>query len=162
MNKIIFIMGVSGSGKTVLGHLLAKELSVPFIDADDHHPASNIEKMSLGAPLNDQDRMPWLEQLNQIAIKHLGTGGVIACSALKKDYRRRLTDGISSTDVQWVYLQGTYEQISLRMKNRQGHFMKPVMLRSQFEALEEPDDALTINISDTPEDIIKSIKSFLN
>jgi carbohydrate kinase (thermoresistant glucokinase family) len=161
MKKIIFIMGVSGSGKTLLGQLLAKELSVPFIDADDYHPVSNIEKMTLGTPLNDQDRMPWLQQLNQLAIDHVSNGCVIACSALKEEYRKLLSHSLTSY-VLWVYLKGTYEQISSRLENRAGHFMKAGMLKSQFDALEEPEYALTINISDTPEDIIKSIKSFLN
>ena len=153
-------MGVSGSGKTSIGQLLARELSIPFIDADDHHPASNIEKMSQGIPLNDNDRKPWLDQLNKIARSHLDTGCVIGCSALKEDYRRRLSDSIES-HVLWVYLQGSYEQIFERMKKRQDHFMGADMLRSQFDTLEEPGDAVNMDIADAPEVMVQKIKSHI-
>ena len=86
IKKVIFVMGVSGSGKTSIGQLLASQLSVPFIDADDHHPQSNIDKMSQGFPLNDSDRKPWLDILYGIAVEHIGVGCVIACSALKEIY----------------------------------------------------------------------------
>ena len=153
-------MGVSGSGKTSVGRILAKELSVLFVDADDHHPASNIEKMSLGIPLNDDDREPWLNNLNQIAQDNVSSGCVIACSALKKAYRWRLKNSIES-EVLWIYLKGAYDQIFERMKIRQDHYMGANMLRSQFEAFEEPENAISIDIADSPEVIVQKIKSHL-
>lgn len=166
--KVIFIMGVSGSGKTSVGQLLAKELAVPFIDADDHHPLSNIEKMSQGIPLTDSDRIPWLDQLHKIALNHLNSdlnsdlnsSCVIACSALKKKYRSRLNQSIESK-TSWVYLKGTFDQIFERMKNREGHFMKAEMLQSQFETLEEPENAIVMDIADLPEIITQKIKTHL-
>lgn len=154
-------MGVSGSGKTAVGRLLAEDLLVPFIDADDHHPLSNIEKMSRGFPLNDADREPWLDQLNKIAKDHLKSGCVIACSALKEIYRKRLRKGIEPSVV-WIYLKGTFEQIYDRMEQRQGHFMRAGMLRSQFEALEEPKNAMTMDIADAPAHIVEKIISQIN
>ncbi len=150
-------MGVSGSGKTSVGRLLAQDLSVLFIDADDHHPPSNIEKMSQGIPLTDTDREPWLDTLNKIAQEHIHSGCVIACSALKEVYRQRLSAFIES-EVRWVYLKGTYEQIYERMQQRQDHFMGARMLKSQFEALEEPENVLTMDIADPPQVIVQKIK----
>lgn len=158
--KVIFIMGVSGTGKSTVGRLLSNELSVPFIDADDHHLPSNIKKMSQGIPLTDDDRIPWLDQINQIALKHLGLGAVIACSALKKEYRARLSQSIEQ-NLTWVYLQGSYGLIADRMKNRKGHFMNVRMLKSQFETLQEPNNAMTINVANSPEIIVGEIKSQL-
>lgn len=149
-------MGVSGSGKSSVGELLSNVLSVPFIDADDHHPKANIEKMSKGIPLNDSDRMPWLDALHTIAEKHLDTGCVIACSALKEQYRTRLSQSIEP-DTVWIYLQGSYEQIYERMNARKGHFMDSGMLKSQFEALEEPKNAIIIDIADSLKDIVKNL-----
>ena len=106
--KVIFVMGVSGSGKSSIGQLLANELSIPFIDADDHHPPSNIKKMSQGIPLQDSDRFPWLDILHEIAVKHIGSGCVIACSALKEIYRTQLNKSIESS-VEWIYLKGSYD-----------------------------------------------------
>ncbi|MDY0101887.1 MAG: gluconokinase [Lentimicrobium sp.] len=159
-NKVIFIMGVSGSGKTSIGRMIAHKLSVPFIDGDDHHPPSNIDKMSRGIPLVDSDRLPWLDKLNEIAVNHVGSGCVIACSALKNAYRMRLIRSIE-TDALWVYLKGSYDQIFERMQNRENHFMGAEMLKSQFETLEEPKDAITINIADSQELIVEKIKSHL-
>ena len=158
--KVIFIMGVSGTGKSTVGRLLSNELSVPFTDADDHHLPSNIKKMSQGIPLTDDDRAPWLDQINQIALNHLGSGAVIACSALKKEYRARLSQSIEQ-NVTWVYLQGSYGLIADRMKNRKGHFMNVRMLKSQFETLQEPNNAMTINVANSPEIIVGKIKSQL-
>ena len=153
-------MGVSGSGKTSVGRLLANELSVPFIYSDDHHPPANIEKMSQGTPLTDSDREPWLDRLHEIALDHINSGCIIACSALKEVYRRRLIHSIES-NVLWVYLKGSYDLIFERMKNREDHFMDAKMLRSQFEALEEPENAINIDIADTMEGIVQKIKSVL-
>jgi len=150
-------MGVSGSGKSSVAKLLAKELSMAFIDADDHHIPSSIEKMSKGIPLTDSDREPWLKRMNKIAINHLDSGAVIACSALKKKYRQRLNQRIES-NVNWVYLKGDYDLIFKRMKNRKSHFMNADMLKSQFDALEEPEDAIVINIANSLEGIVENIK----
>jgi len=142
---ITIITGVSGSGKTTVGRLVAERLGCRFIDADDVHPQANIDKMSRGIPLTDADRKPWLEALRDIIsdLNAQGHSAVLACSALKQSYRDVLNT--SGADIRWVYLRGTYEAILNRMKNRPGHFMKPEMLKSQFEALEEPVDALTID-----------------
>ena len=156
MQKIIFIIGVSGCGKSTIGQLLAKEMNLHFIDADDYHPKENIEKMRQGRPLTDQDRATWLDQLHIIALDHLNTGCVIACSALKKIYRDRLSKSIEK-DVLWIYLKGDYDQIFNRMQKRIGHFMNPDMLKSQFETLEQPDDAFDFNIKDPPDKIVKKI-----
>jgi len=153
-------MGVSGSGKTTVGEILAEELAIPFIDADDLHPPSNIDKMSEGTPLDDNDRAPWLKAVNTVAVRHSSTGCVIACSALKEDYRLTLSEDIDS-QVVWVYLKGTFDQIFERMKNRKNHFMEAGMLQSQFETLEEPKNAIVVDISKSLEDVKSTIKSHL-
>ena len=141
-------MGVSGSGKSTVGQLVADKLSMPFIDADDHHLPSSIEKMAQGIPLTDIDRMPWFPVIHELVIEHLGlsSGAVIACSALKKKYRTHLNQSIES-NVKWVYLKGSYDLIFERMKARSDHFMGTSMLESQFETLQEPEDAITIDIA---------------
>jgi len=154
--KILFIIGVSGCGKTTIGKQVAERLTMPFFDADDFHPPENIAKMSNGKPLNDQDRLPWLQRLNQLAQTEVQkSGAVIACSALKADYRRILSENIKE-NTHWIYLKGTYSLIFDRMKQRD-HFMPPHLLQSQFDTLEEPDDALTVSIDNTPETIINFI-----
>lgn len=150
------MIGVSGSGKTSVGQLLAKELNIDFIDADDHHPPANIEKMKSGIPLTDADRLPWLNCLHQIAKNHLNRGCVISCSALKQRYRNRLSASIVN-EVLWIYLKGDYELIYNRMKNRLDHFMDAQMLRSQFETFEEPANALEMEIIKPPESIVEEI-----
>jgi len=157
-NKILFIIGVSGSGKTSVGRLLANELAVPFLDADDYHPESNIKKMSEGFPLNDNDRTPWLDRLHEEATNHFDSGCVIACSALKEIYRSRLARNIES-QVNWIYLKGNYDLIFERMNDREGHFMDANMLQSQFDTLEEPKEAIEIDIKNSPEEIVRHIKS---
>jgi len=154
--KIIFIMGVSGCGKSSVGQLLADELSTVFIDADDHHLPANIEKMSQGTPLTDEDRAPWLDKINQIATEHLTTGAVIACSGLKETYRKRLVKSIEKHAV-WVYLKGDYDLIYRRMKDRKGHFMGAAMLKSQFDTLQEPSDAVVVDIANSLERVIRDI-----
>lgn len=140
-------MGVSGSGKTVVGRALARRLRCPFYDADDYHPPENISKMSRGIPLTDEDRLPWLIRLNEVLVDEWrgGKSAVLACSALKRSYRDRLRSGIDR--VQFVHLQGSFDMIWKRMRGRSNHYMKADMLQSQFDALETPgeDEALTVD-----------------
>lgn len=150
--KSYIIMGVSGSGKTTVGMLLAKKLNLPFYDADDFHPKANIEKMSRGIPLNDRDRLPWLGTLNK-AISTWKNGGVLACSALKESYREQLS---KNHLIEWVYLAGDLETIQKRMEQRD-HFMKPEMLRSQFDDLEPPSYGIHVLIDQSPEAIVDQI-----
>jgi gluconokinase len=143
---IIVIMGVSGSGKTTIGTLLAEALRCSFLEGDSLHSKENIEKMSHGIPLNDRDRAPWLAAIHVRLLEFFKRGEslVVACSALEQQYREVLADGVPIT---WVYLKGSKELIRSRMKHRPKHFMKANMLDSQFEALEEPSDAIVVDIS---------------
>ena len=153
----IIIMGVSGAGKTTVGKSLAKELGWRFYDADDFHSAANKDKMSRGVALTDEDRADWFASLRGLLNQNIETSQsvVLACSALKQEYRDVLR---VNKEVHFVYLQGTYQQIKARLKERKDHYMKPEMLASQFAILEEPNDALTIDISKTPEEIIALIR----
>jgi gluconokinase len=140
---IVIVMGVSGAGKSTIGAALARELGWRFIDADDLHPPGNVAKMSAGHPLTDADRAPWLESLNSV-LRQEGNA-VIACSALKQSYRDRLTAGISAPV--FVFLQGEFELIGSRLAQRQHRYMPASLLRSQFEALEPPAKAITVDVS---------------
>ena len=155
---VIILMGVSGSGKTTIGRRLADELGWKFYDGDDFHPRANVEKMAHGVPLDDEDRAPWLESLRDLIRSCLvrGESAVLACSALKRSYREYL---LIDENVKLVYLKGDYELIEDRLEGRRGHFMKPKMLDSQFDALEEPERGLTVDISLPPEKIIETIRS---
>jgi gluconokinase len=157
---VVVLMGVAGSGKTTVGRLLAERACATFYDADDFHTPANVEKMRDGVPLTDEDRLPWLDALRELIRDCLGRGGraVLACSALKEEYRERLlVDG----RVKFVYLKGDYSLIEERLKNRRGHFMKPGMLDSQFDALEEPRHALQVEVAAPPEEIVETIKDQL-
>jgi gluconokinase len=141
------VMGVSGSGKSTFGKALAQKLEWDFFDADDFHPPENIAKMQAGLPLDDSDRTPWLSALSNLLSFTLTTGRhpVLACSALKESYRAKLLDG--KPGIKLVYLRGSYDLIWSRMSNRAGHYMKPAMLQSQFDILEEPEHALVLDVS---------------
>jgi gluconokinase len=130
---------VSGAGKSCVGKALSEKFGLPFLDGDDLHPQSNIQKMSSGIPLNDDDRLPWLEAVRQQSFAKMNEQPHIfaACSALKRRYRDFLRD-IPGTQVWFIYLKGSMRVIKERIKNRQEHFMKPSLLKSQFETLEEP------------------------
>lgn len=154
--NIIFVIGVSGSGKSLIGKMLAEELSLPFLDADDFHTEESKFKMSNGIPLNDEDRYPWLIKLNEYA-KYNADGCVIACSALKEKYRKTLSRDIEAK-VQWVYLNGDYEALYRRIKARSDHYMKAEMLQSQFDDLEEPKNAINVDIALAPKTIINDLK----
>lgn len=145
-------MGVTGSGKTTVGRMLAEYLGCEFVDADDYHPASNIEKMRAGHPLNDDDRQPWLEILREILIEKPDV--VLACSALKKAYRDVLQFDDS---VRLVYLRNDRETIRERLEHRHGHFMNPGLIDSQFDTLEEPADAITIDASGSASETVDAI-----
>ena len=153
------VMGVSGSGKTSIGRSLAEHLGWDFYDADDFHPPANVTKMASGVPLDDADRAPWLAALHDLISSSLKADrpGVLACSALKARYRQQLMDG--NPGVQIVYLKGSYDLIWSRMEKRADHYMKPQMLRSQFDALEEPVNALTVDISGSVDEIVRAILS---
>ncbi|MEQ9404319.1 MAG: gluconokinase [Cyclobacteriaceae bacterium] len=157
-NKVVFVMGVSGAGKSTVGKLLAKEMSLPFFDGDDFHSKESVKKMTMGIPLTDDDRRNWLNDLNQLARREKQIGGcIIACSALKREYRNKLSEGIEQ-QTRWVYLNGTYDQIRERLKKRENHFMSEKLLKTQFDALEEPEQAIDIDIELAPNDIINIIK----
>ncbi len=156
---LIIVMGVSGSGKSTVGNLLAGTLNSEFFDADDFHPQENVKKLASGKPLNDADRAGWLERLNEVLLSSRQTGAVMACSALKERYRDILARGIGKENVVWVYLKGSYDQILERMKARDSHFMPSSLLRSQFDTLEIPDYAIAVNIGESPDDIVAEILS---
>ena len=142
---ILIVMGVSGSGKTTVGQAVAKRLGCGFSDADDFHSAANKAKMAAGFPLNDLDRDPWLQSLRAAMDdwERSSTDHVLACSALKNRYREML--GASGPDRKFVYLKGSCELFRARLEGRAGHFFNPALLRSQFDALEEPGDAIVID-----------------
>lgn len=161
-NTIIYVMGVSGSGKSTIGKALAERLDFTFADGDDFHPPENVAKMSAGQPLDDLDRVSWLATIHAFAKKQARTRGVvIACSALKQKYRRQLALGIEP-QVHWVYLRGDFEQIIERMQAREDHFMPQTLLASQFETLEEPEGAITVSIHRAPADIVEEILAQLS
>ena len=153
-------MGVSGCGKSTIGKLLADTLNIPFFDGDDFHPDENVKKMSSGLALNDQDRLPWLQNINSFANQKLQQESlVIACSALKEKYRTLISVGINT---QFIYLKGSKELITLRLQNRADHFMPTSLLDSQFETLEEPRNAITVSIDQSIETILKEILGKIN
>ena len=154
---IIVIMGVSGSGKTTVGRKLAAALRWDFSDADEFHSPANVEKMKSGVPLTDEDREPWLRSISDAIErwKRDEPGHVLACSALKKRYREAL--GRNDPDIRFIYLHGGFELISERLKSRKSHFFNPALLRSQFEALEDPEDALVVDVSKEPQEIVSRI-----
>ncbi|WP_066384767.1 gluconokinase [Anabaena sp. CA = ATCC 33047] len=157
---IILIMGVSGAGKTTIAKLLADSLHWEFQDADNFHTPENIEKMSQGIPLKDSDRIPWLEEIGKAIAQWLreNKNVVLACSALKASYRQYL---VLDNNVKIVYLRGSYDTIQKRLQQRQNHFMMEKLLKSQFDTLEEPDNAICVDISQPPEVIVKTLKTTL-
>ncbi|WP_414575015.1 gluconokinase [Anabaena sp. CCY 9402-a] len=156
---IVLIMGVAGSGKTTIGKLLAESLGWEFQDADDFHSPENIEKMRLGIPLDDADRIPWLQDIRNAIAQWLqeNRNVVLACSALKASYRQFLVG--DRDDIKVVYLKGSDEIIQKRLQERQSHFMSEKLLNSQFNTIEEPNNAIYIDISQPPEEIVNFLKT---
>jgi gluconokinase len=153
---IVLVMGPTGVGKTTIGKLLADKLGWEFVDGDTFHPAANVDKMKKAIPLQDSDRLPWLQIIRDKMEQWIAEqrNVVLACSALKRIYREKLC---ISPEVKLVYLKGTYEQILKQLALRTGHFAGEQLLASQFAILEEPADAVTVEVSRTPEDIITEI-----
>ena len=154
---VIILMGVSSSGKSTIGSALAKRLGWHFFDGDEFHSEGNVQKMAQGEPLTDEDREPWLSDLHDVISEQIALDkpAIIACSALKQDYRDQLLEG--NENAQIVYLRGNFDMIYQRIKNRHKHYMKAEMLQSQFEDLEEPTNALVVNIDQSVESIINQI-----
>ena len=154
---LCIIMGVSGCGKSTVGEQLAPLLGLPFYDGDAFHPAANIEKMSHGTPLTDDDRRDWLATLaTQLGQWEAQGGAILACSALKEKYRTTLQSG-SSSPVHWVFLDGPPELLLERMGYRRGHYMHADMLASQLATLERPAYALCLSIAASPEELVQQI-----
>jgi len=157
---IVIVMGVVGAGKTTVGKMLAAGLGWDFADADDFHPASNVEKIRNGFPLSDQNREPWLDQLRTAISRWISTrkNVVLACSALKASYRSKLQ---VAPEVRFVYLKGSASLIAQRIQARHGHFANESILASQLADLEEPENALTVEIKGSPERIVDEIRKGL-
>ncbi len=156
---IVIVMGVSGSGKSSIGKMLASELNWEFFDADDFHPPANIEKMRQGIPLTDADRMPWLLTLQDAiaSIIQQARHAVLACSALKSSYREIMLDNCDRSQIRLIYLKGSFQLIQQRLKQRQNHYMSQNLLQSQFDILEEPEDAICVDISQPMDAIAQQI-----
>ena len=163
MVPLVVVMGVSGSGKSTVGALLAERLGLPYAEADDFHPPANIAKMAAGVPLDDTDRAPWLDLIAAWLGDPGGKGGVVTCSALRRRYRDRLR--ADAPDVLFLHLDGSEELIGRRLAERTGHFMPPGLLRSQFEAL-DPLDAdekgVTVSVDASPEEITRRALAVLS
>ena len=155
--RFVIVMGVAGSGKTTVGQALAQCLGWDFYDADDFHSPENVAKMARSIPLDDSDRTAWLAALHDLISSSLKAvrPSVLACSALKERYRQQLLNG--NDDTQIVFLKGSYDLLWSRLSSRKGHYMKPHMLQSQFETLEEPTNRLTIDVSMSVYDIVQEI-----
>lgn len=152
------LMGVSSTGKTSIGTEVARRLGMKLIDGDDLHPRANIIKMGAGEPLNDEDRAPWLERIRDAAfsLEHKSEKGIIVCSALKKKYRDQIREG--NPGLKFIFLEGDFDLILARMQQRQGHYMKAEMLRSQFATLEVPQadepDVYHVNVDATFDEVV--------
>lgn len=158
---IIVLWGVSGCGKSTVGQILATRLGCNFYDADDFHPASNVEKMRAGVALTDEDRWPWLDELARVLRTTLerNESAVLACSALRQVYRDRLT--VDRDRVIFVQLKGSFELIESRLASREHEFMSSSLLRSQFDTLESPQEGLFVDIRDQPEQICTQVEKML-
>ena len=160
---IVLLMGPAGSGKTTVGKLLAKQLSWEFSDGDDFHSAANKKKMSRGVGLTDEDRVPWLHSIRDAMDQWLAErrSVILACSALKRSYRERLGVHANSQDIKLVYLKGSYDLLLERLRARKGHYATEGLLASQLADIEEPTDAITVDVSGSPEQIVVEIRKRL-
>jgi gluconokinase len=158
---VVIVMGVSGSGKSTVGRALSGALEWRFLDADDLHPAANVLKMATGVPLTDEDRWPWLERLHEELKAALERSEplVVACSALKKAYRRYLE--VDAARTRWVFLHAPREVLAERLHNRPGHFMPPSLLGSQLDTLEPPEGALPVDVTPPVEVVVARIREGL-
>src|SRR5262245_55135704 len=156
---IVVVMGVSGSGKTTVGKALAGKLGWRFIEGDDYHPPSNVEKLRAGTPLTDDDRRPWLAALRERVDQAVAAGEsiVLACSALKHSYQDYL-ERHDPSRIRFVYLHGPEDLIRQRLAARKGHFMNPGLLHSQFETLEPPADAVRVDVTRPPEEVAEEVR----
>jgi gluconokinase len=153
---IVLVMGTTGAGKTTVGKLLAEKLSWTFLDADDFHPAANVEKMRQGIPLTDADRVPWLAAIHAELARQNAAGKdcVLACSALKNSYRETIGAGLA---MKTVYLKGSYEEMRAHILARHGHFAGEGILAGQFLDLEEPGEAIVVSVRHTPGEIVEEV-----
>jgi gluconokinase len=158
---VVIVMGVTGAGKTTVGNMLAGQMAWTFVDADSFHSAANVDKMRRGIPLDDADRAPWLQAMRDAISQWIQDRGnvVLACSALKRSYRDELRVG---PEVRVVYLKGSKELISSRLRQRHGHFAGESILAGQFADLEEPTDAIVVDVGLSPEEIVRGIREQLN
>jgi gluconokinase len=151
------MMGVVGSGKTTIGSLLAQQLGWEFVDGDSFHSSANVEKMSRGIPLDDADRALWLGKIHDSIVRWTGEqrNVVVACSVLKRSYRQQIGVG---PEVKLVYLKGSYDTIARRLRARRGHFATEQLLASQFAILEEPEQAVSVDVSLEPEEVVSEVR----
>lgn len=158
---VIILMGVAGAGKTTIGQALARALGWRFLEGDNFHPPENVARMRAGIPLTDEDRAPWLVKLRELVTDTLARGedAVLACSALKQRYRELLT--VDPARVRWVFLWAPREVIAERLSRRTGHFMPPSLLDSQLATLEAPRDALQVDVTPGPDEVVAAIRSKL-
>jgi gluconokinase len=160
----VVVMGVSSTGKTLVGRRLAQALGAEFVEGDELHPQSNIDKMAAGTPLDDEDRWPWLETIAE-RTREIGATGrstVVTCSALKRSYRDVLRT--AAADTFFVHLHSTFNLLAQRMREREGHFMPPALLQSQFETLEpleEDEDGALVDVAVEPDEVVAAALSAL-
>ena len=160
-HMVVIVMGVAGSGKTTIGRLLAAELGWTYHDADDLHPETNVAKMAAGRPLDDEDRQPWLDEVEALlrGLVKERASAVLACSALKQSYREQLT---VSDDIRWVYLTGDRELLARRLAHRTGHFMPSWLLETQLRDLEEPaPEVPRVDVTPAPRQIVGAVRAEL-
>lgn len=157
---VFILMGVSGSGKTTIGNLLSEQTGIPFYDGDDFHPEVNVLKMANGTPLTDQDRTAWIAEAAKFLNNNTAEHKILACSALSKFIRSLIVDEVEEP-CYFIFLSGEYDLIKERMDKREKHYMKSSMLMSQFETLEEPGNALIVNIDNSPSRICDEISSVI-